>query len=74
MMRAGSFTVTAADTFGAVGSFGHINTHFANTFADSAMRAFFFVYLIAVKRYTVEEGIDSSERAYIFAERTINHY
>lgn len=61
-------TFSTADTFRAVRSLVDFYIHVAFFLAEPAFCTFFFIDFIPVERETVEESVNRTERAEVFAE------
>ena len=72
--RAGTYTLSASDTFGAVRCFCNINIHFAHLCTFTARNAFVLVYLHLKQRNLVEQCIKCTEWANPFAERSVKQH
>ena len=71
LLRAFFYAVAAADTFWAVGIFPHFDVHLADPLALPAFGTGIFFYLIAVQCNWVKCTVGCSQRADIFAERSV---
>ncbi len=73
-VRTGSSAGSAADALCTVGLFTYGHSHRTAIAAQVTMGAFFCIDLISVERKAVEDAIDRTERAYIFAKWPIDEY
>ena len=64
-------TFAAANTLGVVGRFIDLDIHIAFLMAEAAFRTLAAIDLIAVQRKAVEQAVDCSEGAKVFAKRTV---
>ena len=70
---AGLLAGAAADALRMVGILHWVYLHLAGFLAGAAGDAGFFVYPVTEHGYRVKDRINSPQRAYVFAERTINN-
>ena len=67
------FACTASDTFGAVGILNRVYVHFACPCTCTAACTFVHVNSVSENRDGIKYGVYGSQRAYIFAKRTVNN-
>ena len=71
-MRAGIYTLSAADALTAVGGNARIDIHLAGFSARFAANALACIKMQTVKGDLIEEAVDRAQRADVFAERSVN--
>ena len=71
-MRAGIYTLAAADALTAVRSHRRIDIHLAGFRARFAANALICIKMKTVEGDLIEEPVDRAQRADVFAERSVN--
>ena len=72
LLRTSLLTLSAAYTFRMIWIFRRVYLHLADFRTGAAAHTFFSVYPVAEHRNRVKHGVNSSKRAYVFAEWPIN--
>lgn len=72
LLRTSLLTLSAAYTFRMIWIFRRVYLHLADFRTGVAAHTFFSVYPVAEHRNRVKHGVNSSKRAYVFAEWPIN--